>query len=78
MCGIISAVSSAHMIQKCTQRLDESGDLPKRKTADKSETHSLLHIILVTLQKKRCLCMMKCPSKMLQNLEYVEIDQGIH
>ena len=42
MCGIISAVSSAHMIQKCTQRLDESGDLPKRKTADKSETHSYI------------------------------------
>ena len=40
--------------------------------------NTLLHIILVTLQKKRCLCLMKCPSKMLQNLEYVDIDQGIH
>ena len=37
-----SACSSAHMIQKCTQRLDESGDLPKRKTADKSETQSYI------------------------------------
>ena len=41
------------MIQKCPQRLsDESGDLPKRKTADKSETLSYILISLSQLEKK--------------------------